>query len=135
MSRVGFDDLYFTLLAQKLSRAFGIAIAAPHGVSLARQQLCQQRAGAAHTQNEDPHRLGTLPHPTSVRLPATLLPPGKNRNLAWCSGTVGDMRARAVYWPLRLSSTRLRLGVCDLSKGVNAARRHIRTPNNRFATF
>src|ERR1700683_3052742 len=60
MSRVGFDDLYFTLLSQKLSRAFGIAIAAPHGVSLARQQLCQQRAGAAHTQNEDPHRLRTF---------------------------------------------------------------------------
>jgi hypothetical protein len=33
-------------------------------VSLAHQQLCQQRAGAAHTQNEDPHRLATLPHPT-----------------------------------------------------------------------
>jgi hypothetical protein len=33
-------------------------------MSLAHQQMGQQRAGAARTQNEDTHRLATLPHST-----------------------------------------------------------------------
>src|ERR1700732_3885167 len=118
ISRVCFDYLYLALLAEKFSRAFGIAVAAPHGVPLAHQQMCQQRAGAAHTQNEDPHRLATLPHPTK-RTTA--------RNESALRGDPEPVPARrsgsrymgrsGIYWPRHLSSACLRPVDLDVIQG------------------
>jgi hypothetical protein len=59
---VRFDDLDPALLTQESARPLDIAIAAPDGVALARQEMCQQPAGAARSENEYPHRPATLSH-------------------------------------------------------------------------
>jgi hypothetical protein len=58
--RVRLDDFDRALFAEEPLRAGDVAIAAPDGVPLARQQKGQQRAGAARPQNEDAHRCATL---------------------------------------------------------------------------
>ena len=63
ISGVRLDHLDRAFLAQKPLRALRVAIAAPDGMSLAREQLCQQGARAARAENEYPHRLETLPYP------------------------------------------------------------------------
>ena len=58
--RVRLDHFDRALFAEKPLRAGDVAIAAPDRVPLARQQMGQQRAGAARPQNEDAHRRATL---------------------------------------------------------------------------
>lgn len=69
----GFDDaaqvagIYLgdrnrAFLAEKPAGADGIAVAAPDGVALPLQKLCEERAGRSRSQNEDPHGVGeTVP--------------------------------------------------------------------------
>src|ERR1700722_2877125 len=63
IARVRFHYFDRALLAEKFPRAIRVAIAAPDRVTLAREQLSKQGAGAAHSQYEDAHRFATLSYP------------------------------------------------------------------------
>src|SRR5271156_899636 len=60
IARVCFFYFDRAFLAEKFPGAVRVAIAAPDRVSLAREQLSKQGAGAAHSQYEDAHRFATL---------------------------------------------------------------------------
>src|SRR5208282_695 len=69
--RVGLHDFDLALFAEEAGRALDIAIAAPDGMPLPLEELCQKGARAARSQNEDPHRIETLPYPPGRAMAGT----------------------------------------------------------------
>jgi len=63
IARVRLDDFDFALLAEEMARPFDIAVAAPDDVPLSFEELSQQGACAACSQDTDPQRLANESQP------------------------------------------------------------------------